>query len=92
MEWISVKEKHFVDIENFENGRYFWEQNNNCPLEPFLIGLMVDMPFKRFETHLVILTDKGLEEFTEDDTYPLDCFEITDVEYWCEITPPVEVK
>ena len=94
MNWINTKDKHFVDIEEKQNGSYLWEQNDNCPNEPFLVGLWVFDNKKsktKFETHLVVLTDNGLEEWTEDDTYPLDCWEITDFEFWCKIESPETV-
>lgn len=91
MNWINVNDKHFVDIEKFEDGSYRWTENNNCPKEPFLVGLFVvnsKTGFTKLEYWLVILSDNGLEEWTEDDTYPLYCWDITDFEFWCPIVAP----
>lgn len=90
MNWTHIEDKHFVDIEKFEDGSYEWIENNNCPQEPFLVGLYVgdkDNLKVEFCYWLVILTDNGLEEWTEDCTQQL-CYCITDIEYWCKIEKP----
>jgi hypothetical protein len=91
MNWISVKEKHFIDIEIFEDGSYSWNGNNNSPSKPFLVGLFVNdnkTGLAKLEYWLVVLSDNGLEERTESETYLLDSWEITDIEFWCVITDP----
>lgn len=93
MEWINTEDQHFVEIIYFDDGRYMWMANENYPDEPILVGLWVIDTItnkKTFETHLVILTENGLEEWTEEDTYPLDSWEVIDIEYWCKIEPPIK--
>lgn len=92
MEWINVEDKHFVDIEYFYDGSYECIENKNCPKEPFLVGLFTrknnNHEFATFNYWLVVLGENGLEEWTEDCTYPLDCWDILDIEYWCTIVSP----
>lgn len=91
MNWINVEEKHFVDITIFSNGSYHWEENNNCPNKPFLVGLWVNnnkTETKKFEYYLVVLGENGLEEFTEDGTNSLCAWGLLDIEYWSPIDSP----
>lgn len=86
MKWIKTTEKHFIDIKQNDDNSYNWTENNNCPNEPFLVALFTGKDTTRkFNYWLVILTEKGLEEWTEDKTYPLIGYEITEFEYWCPI-------
>ena len=90
MNWTHIEDKHFVDIEKFEDGSYNWIENNNCPQEPFLVGLYVgdkDNLKTEFCYWLVILTDNGLEEWTEGCREQL-CYNITYIEFWCKIEKP----
>ena len=64
MEWINVEDKHFIDITYLEDGSYLWIENNNCPREPFLVGLYVGnnkTGVTKFDTYLVVLGDKAKE-------------------------------
>lgn len=92
MEWINVKDKHFVDIEHFEDGSYKFIGNENLPKGPFLVGVFsFDNKTKKwsnFNYWLVVLGDNGLEEWTEDDTSTFDCCDLLDIEYWCEVARP----
>ena len=95
MEWINVNDKHFVDIEHFEDGTYEWKANKNFPNKPFLVGIFsynkITEEFTDFNYWLVFLGDYGLQEFTEDGTVNFPCFSILDIEYWCEVTPPKKI-
>ena len=91
MNWINVKDKHFVDIKHFEDGSYEWIENQNLPKEPFLVGLFTrnnNNEFATFNYWLVVLGDNGLEEWTENETSHLDCWDILGIEYWCPIASP----
>lgn len=57
MNWIDVNEKHFVDITKYDNGKYTWIENDNCPTEPFLVALKVTNNLTKetfWEKHLVV--------------------------------------
>tara|TARA_R110000744_G_scaffold367721_1_gene477309 strand:- start:476 stop:745 length:270 start_codon:yes stop_codon:yes gene_type:complete len=87
MEWINVKDSHFVDLEikNTDySTEYSWTELSTCPQEPFLVGVNTN---KGFEWAKVVLTDFGLEEVTDDDTQPWG-WSIIDVQYWFKIIPP----
>lgn len=91
MDWINVDDKHFVDITYNEDGRYEWVQNDFCPGSPFLVGLYVYNNVSEkweFEYYLVVMGDDGLCVVDEDFSEPMSCWGITDIEYWCEVTPP----
>ena len=82
MNWINVKDQHFVDIK-WWGDVYTCTQNNWCPNEPFLVGLYDK---GKFEYYLVILTESGLKvHYSEDEYFDLD---LCDVEYWCKIEKP----
>lgn len=91
MEWIDVNDKHFVDIEHFEDGSYKFIGNENLPKGPFLVGAFFynnKTECTNFNYWLVVLGDNGLEECTEDDTTMFDCCDLLDIEYWCEVAHP----
>lgn len=91
MNWINVKDKHFVDITYKGNGgSYEWVENNNCPQEPFLVALRVGNNQTRkytWEKYMVILTEYGLREVADGDDFYFG-WEVTDVEYWCKVEAP----
>ena len=94
MEWINVNDKHFVDIEHFEDGSYTFIGNENLPNKPFLVGIFSynnETGSTSFNYWLVILSDNGLEEFTEEGTVNFPYFGLLDIEYWCEVTPPKKI-
>ena len=91
MEWIKVEDVPFVEIIHFDDGKYMWVETKDCPDEPFLVGLWVfdeETDKKYFETHLVILTDDGLEDWTDEGSFLIESWEVIDIEYWCKIEPP----
>lgn len=90
MEWIDTSKDHFVNINYITKDHYKWVEKNNCPQEPFLVAIKVfnnKTNQTRWDKHLVILTEYGLEEVADGETYPLG-WEVTDVSYWCKIENP----
>lgn len=92
MKWTNVKDKHFVDIVKDESTGYFtWEENNHCPNNPFLVGLYVNNIVTgnvTFEYYLVVLGEDGLRVVNEDDSEYMVGWNISDIEYWCEVKNP----
>lgn len=90
-EWISVEERHFVDLEIIEKDNsteYSWTELPCCPQEPFLVGVNTNTGF---EWARVILTENGLEEVSDYDTTPWS-WSIIDVQYWMIIEEPKQDK
>lgn len=90
MNWINVKDKHFVDITYETENKYSWIENNNCPQEPFLVAISfttINTGEVKWEIYRVILTEYGLREVADDDNFDIG-YEVTDIEYWCKIENP----
>lgn len=83
MNWIETKEKHFVDFFKDENGEY-WLENNNCPDNPFLVAVKTN---KGWDIDYVVLTENGLEAYTED-SLGYYGWNIDDVTHWMPIKEP----
>ena len=83
MEWISVKTKHFADIEQTKNG-YKWE--SNMIDEPFMVAVPTN---KGWCIQQVILTDGvGLQCYTDDDGGTYFGWDVTDVTHWFKTENP----
>lgn len=94
MEWINIKDKHFIDVEIKEDGSYTWEENNNTPSKPFLVGTFINDFSKnkiKFIYVLVVVTENGLEAVTDDEQFCMN-YEIIDFEYWVEIKEPKQQR
>lgn len=82
MDWIDVNEKHFAQITKTENG-YSWE--SDMMDEPFIVAVKTN---KGWCIQQVVLTDQiGLECWSDGETSYFG-WDITDVAYWMELTPP----
>ena len=92
MKWIDVNDKHFVDIEHFEDGSYNCKVNENLPKGPFLVGRFlynnITKEYTDFDYCLLVLGDYGIQEFTEDGTVIFCRWDLLQIEYWCEVVQP----
>ena len=83
MNWISTKEKHFVDFYQAEEHFNDWVKNDNCPEEPFLVGFNTVVGFDYYlviydedRESILLYTDEAALEFG---------YRVDEVDYWCKI-------
>ncbi len=88
MEWINVKDSHFVDIERHEDGSYTWIENNNCPNKPFLVAVPTN---KGWDINQVYLSEHGLQCYNDDDCGYYG-WSIEDVTHWMKIKDPYNIE
>ena len=87
MKWINVKDSHFVDLQVIKKvyaTEYRWTELDNCPQEPFLVGVDTN---NGFQWARVVLTEYGIEEISDDDTTPWG-WGIMDIQYWLRMELP----
>lgn len=85
MEWISVKDKHFADIEEKGNS-YVWE--SGMIDEPFIVAIPTD---KGWCIQQVVLVDEvGLQCWSDEEGAHYFGWSIIDVSHWMPLKPPVK--
>jgi len=82
MKWISVKDKHFVDITHKKGRSYEWEGVIN---EPFIVAVPTNQGWC---IQQVVLTDEIGLECHGDDENTYFGWDILDVTHWMKIEPP----
>ena len=94
MNWISVEDKHFVDIlySDTENKHICgWTTNENTPNGTFLVGSEVGNAKTRqfkFEWYRVIMTDDDIMLYSDENDFESFGWSISDIQYWMEIKEP----
>ena len=95
MNWISVEDKHFVDVTYSDKEKkhiLVWTESENTPAGTFLVGLNVyngKTKEVKFEWYRVIMTDDDLMEYSEENDLQPFCWSISDIQYWMEVNCPL---